>query len=115
MESGIHALSRSETAQAEPNAATITAIAEAPAQRDRFRNLLLNPDDMIVLQSHCPKFGWKRQSSRSPRRRPAISKIRMVASDQQAGCEPDHSLNRDWPRAAVFSGKIAPVNFRLGR
>jgi hypothetical protein len=56
MESGIHALSRSETAQAEPNAATITAIAEAPAQRDRFRNLLLNPDDMIVLQSHCPQI-----------------------------------------------------------
>ena len=54
MDAAIHAVSGSkpEAAQAEPNAATTAAIAQAPARPDQFDNLWQDPDDMIVLQSH---------------------------------------------------------------
>jgi hypothetical protein len=104
MESAIHALSRSETAQAEPNAATTMAIAEAPAQRDRFSSLPLNPDDTVVLQSHgrattvaAPKFVGHPPA---PQKTPTVN----ITRDQQAGCEPAHSLNRHWQDAAAFCG-----------
>jgi hypothetical protein len=59
MDAAIHSFSgwKSEAAQAEPNAATIAAIAEATAKRDRFDNLRQDPDDIIAL----PRQSYRHQ------------------------------------------------------